>query len=266
MEAFSTRGLRSLFSYPLRKAGWEKKMLILTGFYLGGLVIPVFPWLFAYGYTAEIIRRAVQGDDPELPDWNNWNDLLMDGLRLAGILLIYTIPLFLIFGFGFASYFGTIFLSVLGATSRSEAWIPLSFFPAFSALMCSLICGTIFAVFLGILMPAAITHVVVKRSFTSFFHFGGWWQILRANLGGYIIFFVLLGGILFIWQIIYSLIAWTFILLPVALFLPILAIPYVSTITAVIFGRIYREAQETIALDTTPPAAEQSPTAEEPII
>lgn len=264
MEAFSTRGLKALFTYPFRKAGWEKKMLILAGFYLGGLVIPLIPWLFAYGYTAEMVRRAAQEDDPELPEWDNWNELLMDGLRLMGTTLIYTIPLVLIFGFGFGSYFGVTLGSIgLAERSRSEAWILMAILGSFGVFMCSMICGTLFAICSGLLLPAAITHTVVKRSFAAFFHIGEWWRILRANMGGYVIFFILLGGVLFVWQLFYSLLAMTLLLLPVAFLIPILTAPYFSALTAIILGRVYREAQENLSISATAtvPAAVEMPAA-----
>jgi hypothetical protein len=76
---------------------------------------------------------------------------------------------------------------------------------------------------------------------------------LRANLGGYIIFFILLGGVLFVWQLFYSLLAWTLLLLPVAFLIPMLTAPYFSALTAIVLGRVYREAQENLSL---PGAAE----------
>jgi hypothetical protein len=249
METFSTRGLKALFTYPFRKRGWEKKMVILAAFNLGGLIIPLFPTLFALGYTAELIRRAVREDDPDLPEWDHWNDLLVDGLRLLGISLVFLVPLAFIYSCGIGTYFATMIGVISQDThSSSPSWLPIPLLGGFSVMMCSMICSVLFSLVAGFFVPAAATHTVVKRSFGAFLRFNEWWRILRANLGGYIIFFILMGGLIYIWSMIYSLVAWTFVLLPFAFLLPFLITPYLSAICAILFGRIYREAEETLAL------------------
>lgn len=258
MTAFSTRGITKLLSYPVRKPGWVKKMAILFAFTLAGMIIPVIPWFFAYGYIAEVIRRAAREDDPELPEWENWNELLMDGLRLTVVSLLYFVPLFLIFGLGFITYLGTSFaMPMLAHGGRSTEWIaPLWFMGGFSVFICSMFCGTLFSLLVGLLLPAAATHLVVKRSLGAFFRIGEWWKILGANLGGYIVFFILLFGLLFVLQILYSLLAWTLVLLPLAFFIPFLLSPYLAVVSGYLWGCIYREAEENLALAATPARGE----------
>ena len=128
MESFSTRGLKALFSFPFRKSGWEMKMVVLAGFSFAGMIIPVIPWLFVYGYIAELIRRAVDSEDPELPGWDDWNDLLVDGLRLMGASLFYVLPLLLLYGVGFGAYMAGMFGMVsLADTRLVQDWLPLFF-------------------------------------------------------------------------------------------------------------------------------------------
>jgi phosphoglycerol transferase MdoB-like AlkP superfamily enzyme len=212
------------------------------------MIVPFVPWIFAYGYIAEVIRRARSEDDPELPDWENWNELLMDGLRVTGVTLIYAIPLILIFGLGWAIYMGGTFALVGFQEGTPPAWAFLAMFGSFGVFMCSLICGTLFSMGAGVFLPAATTHVVIKRSFMALFRAGEWWRIFKANIGGYVIFIILLGGMLFIWQVVYSLIAWTLILLPVAFIAAFATMPYVGTLSALVFGRVYREAEENLAI------------------
>ena len=262
MDNFSTRGLQSLFSYPFRKPDWGKKVLILAGFYLGGLIIPVIPWIFAYGYTAEVTRRAVSESDPDLPEWDHWNDLLMDGLRLFAISLVFILPLAAIYLVGFGTYFGVSLGSIsLAENSRSVGPWMVALFGSLGVFMCSLMCGTLLSIVGGVLMPAATTHVIVKRSFGAFFHLRDWWRIFRANLGGYIIYIVLLYGLVFLLQMVYTIMAWTLFLLPFAFIIPFIAAPYLSLVVAILFGRVYREGQDNLTLAAEPgpaPVAESA--------
>lgn len=63
---------------------FRKKWLV------GGLIasIPVVNLLFA-GYVLRYMRDLRAGRDLALPQWDDWGDLLLDGLRLVGLKLIY---------------------------------------------------------------------------------------------------------------------------------------------------------------------------------
>jgi hypothetical protein len=160
------------------------------------------------------------------------------------------VPVILIFGAGFISYMGSMLaMPVLAEGRRGTAMLfPFLFISSFGFFMCSLICGTLFSLVAGLFVPVATTHAVVKRSLGAFFHISAWARLLRANLGGYFVFFVILFGLVFVLQIFYSVFAWTLILLPLAFFIPLLLAPYLTLVSALMWGRIYREAQETLAL------------------
>jgi hypothetical protein len=250
-EAFQTGGLKSLFSYPFRQEGAGKKLAILAGFFLSGWIIPVIPWFFFGGYIAEVTRRAANNEgEPELPGWQDWNGLLADGLRVAGVSLFYLLPVFVIFGCGFLSYFGFFFTSVLSASSSESPLWGLGFISAFSLFLCSLVVGTLFVILAGLPFQAALTHVIFQRSFSSFFHVKEWWQIFIANLGGYVIAYILLVGIFSVCQFVSAIFGWTFFLFPLAFLLPLLVLPYLGAISAYMYGKVYREGLATLKLET----------------
>jgi hypothetical protein len=57
---------------------------------LNPLIIPVFI-LSGYGYR--IMKRViVDGQPPELPEWDDWGGLIKDGLCIYGAGLIYSLP------------------------------------------------------------------------------------------------------------------------------------------------------------------------------
>lgn len=77
---------------------WLKKVAIGTGVTLLGLIFSVFligliPLLMVLGYTVLLARNVMDGVEHPLPEWQDWGDLFIRGLKLFLILLIWAIPL-----------------------------------------------------------------------------------------------------------------------------------------------------------------------------
>lgn len=70
--------LADALRYPLNRDGWLRPVLI------GGLLTVLspllFPVFFLQGYYARVLRGATN-DDPAPPRFDDWVDLLVDGLR-----------------------------------------------------------------------------------------------------------------------------------------------------------------------------------------
>ena len=71
---------------------WIKKVLI------GGILffVPIIGWLIVGGYYIRTIQRVSSGIDTPLPEWGQWGDDLVRGLKLAGIMIIWLLPLWVI--------------------------------------------------------------------------------------------------------------------------------------------------------------------------
>jgi hypothetical protein len=63
------------------------KIIIGTGVYLSSVVLVGMPLLA--GYFIRTIRRAAAGAHPALPDWDNWGELLTDGLKVMAMVAIH---------------------------------------------------------------------------------------------------------------------------------------------------------------------------------
>lgn len=73
-------------TYPTSRENWAKTVLIG-----GGLLVLSFllvPAIVAYGYVVEAIRRSLEGED-EPPEFDDWGDLLVDGIQAWVIGLLY---------------------------------------------------------------------------------------------------------------------------------------------------------------------------------
>ena len=257
-ETFSTKGLKALFSYPFRQPGWSQKLIILAGLILAGYILPILPWLAAAGYAAEIMRRTALGEgEPELPEWSDWGGLLTDGLRIAGVGVIFSIPLFIIFACGFGPYFTSLFAMISSGGDDRVTGMVLPFMMGSSMfIVVSMLCSFLYSCLIGIPLPAALAHAVVKRSFAAVFKISEWWKIFRANIGGFIIASLLVWVIAFTLQFVTQLLVSTFVLCLLAFIAPIVITPYVAVLSAYLYGQAYREGVETLVGST---AVDQKP-------
>ena len=247
-ETFSTPGLKALFSYPFRHPGWENKLLILALLCAAGMLIPILPWLPALGYMAEILRRAAAGDgNPDLPEWDDWGRMIKDGLRLGGTGLLAMLPLILVFGCGFSSYF----VSMIGAIASESAYegaggMPLGMLAGMLILCLTMGCGLVLSLVVALPLPAVLAHVALKRSFSAAFQVKEWGRIFRANLGGFLIGVGLLWAVGFAIQFIVNLLVSTVVLCVAALIAPLVITPYLMVISGLLYGRIYYEGVQNL--------------------
>lgn len=80
-------------TYPTRTDDWTGKVLL-------GALLGVFAWLivplFALtGYYVRTIRATIAGDD-ELPTFDDWGDLIVEGIRAAAVVLAFLLVPFLL--------------------------------------------------------------------------------------------------------------------------------------------------------------------------
>jgi len=71
--------LSDALRYPLASDDWVRTVLV--GGLLTVLSVLVLPWFFLQGYYVRVLR-GVAHDDPEPPKFDEWIDLLVDGLKL----------------------------------------------------------------------------------------------------------------------------------------------------------------------------------------
>ena len=86
-----------LFRFPLDDPRWKNKaviggLLVLLGSFIYPLFLPV------YGYAVRIMRQTIEGRQASLPEWDDWGELWLDGLRYFAVILGYLLPVFIIYG------------------------------------------------------------------------------------------------------------------------------------------------------------------------
>ncbi len=198
-------------------------LTVLNVFTLLCLVILPLP----LGYLFKIIKSSFQGSD-ELPDFVNWKNMYVDGIKVIVTLLIYAIPiilLFLIFNWGF-------FLNITN----------ISLLTLWQTLLNSVIQIVIF-ILIGFIELTAIANMALyEGEISAAFRFKEIFKrISGIGLKNYLLFYAIVWGIGII-TILLSLVALTFLI--GIIIIPLLIAPYfiiVSTrLLALIFA--YSEA------------------------
>jgi len=253
-EITATSALKPLLKFPFQGPDWRNRFLIGTAVTLAGFFVPLLPTIFVSGYAMAIMRRAIQGQDLELPDWNDWGKLGMDGLRLTVVSLAYMLPGILVLSGGWVLYMIASFafpLLMSGASGRGNDGMVmlgvLAMFGSLAILLLSMFLGFILIVLALIPLPAAMAHFVAQDKVAAGFRVREWWSLLRANRSGYFAAWVVVFGLITILNFAIALAYYSIVL---CCLIPFLAAPvsfYVSAIALALFGQTYRESRAIVS-------------------
>ncbi len=100
--------LKQHLMYPFRDHSWVPKMLL-------GSLICLIPGvnLLVLGYGVACLRMGMRGWN-SLPDWNDWQDYLFEGLAACAILLIYMlVPIVLSMALNAIPVIGTVLTAII---------------------------------------------------------------------------------------------------------------------------------------------------------
>lgn len=226
--------------FPFKDEEARKYLLIGGLIAIAAFIIPVLPYLVLIGYAAQISKQVLKGEQPHMIPWEDWGGLLKDGLRLFGIRMIYSLPILVIALPVFLLGIGMPFIAGITENSNAEALISLA-----SIIMVAGIC-LIFPVSIPliVIIPAAEMHVIEKDEFSAGFQFKEWWQILRANLGGFIAAFGIYWAISMILSLGMQILMMTVILACLLIFLMPAMTTYLTLIMYVTTAIAYRDGRE----------------------
>lgn len=234
----SMHAAKDLLLFPFHDRNWKNKLLIGTGMSLASTIIPIIPWFFTAGYGARLMRAgAANSTSEELPEWDGWGDLMIDGLRLLGAGLLFSLPALVLMGGGWLFYMVSVVnISSAGEfASQSDAWMMII---SMLVMFFTMGLGMLLWIAAMLVAPPAMAHVVVQRRFGALFDVKGWGGILRANFGGFVLatllFFAVYWVMMFVFQVLY----FTVILCFLA---PVLIMP-VAFYCGVIYQRLIGQA------------------------
>ena len=82
---------RSL-SFIFADRSWVSKVLICGLLFF----VPIIGWLLIGGYLLRLLHNVITGDEPTLPEWNNWGGDIAGGLKSLVVGIIWAIPIIII--------------------------------------------------------------------------------------------------------------------------------------------------------------------------
>ena len=83
-------------SYIFADRDWLKKVLIFGLLFF----IPIIGWLLIGGYVLRLLHNVITGEQPTLPEWNNWGGDLAGGLKALVVGILWGIPIWVLEGIG----------------------------------------------------------------------------------------------------------------------------------------------------------------------
>jgi hypothetical protein len=175
------------FTFMFEDPEWLRKLgigflVVLLGALFSVVLIGLVPLIMVLGYTLDVTRNVMDGRANPLPEWNDWQGFLGRGLKLAGVLVVWSLPLILIsIPLGFSA-------ALAGNGSQGN----------FAAVMATLfsLCGICLALAWGlaflVFTPAIYVRLARTNRFSSGFEFAKLWAFTRENISNVIVAILLI--------------------------------------------------------------------------
>jgi hypothetical protein len=240
--------LQPLFTFPFRDHKWQNRFLIGVLVFFAGFAIPILPGIVLLGYTLRITRQAIHDQELHLPAWDDWGRLALDGLRAFVVSLVYLLPGSVVMLGGSAVYFAsTIAIPSMATAADADRALflamPLVLLVSMGIMFLSMFLGMILSVLGAIPLPIATARFADKDQVAAAFKLRALWAILKANAWGYLVAWTIVMGLFGMLYIVFAAVYMSMVL---CCLLPIVVAPaafYLSTVSAAVFGRAYRESQ-----------------------
>jgi hypothetical protein len=242
-QNLTLNSLQTLLYFPLKDSNNRNRLFIASALGLAGFIIPIIPWILLLGYAGTIMKQVIlDGEEPSMPEWENWNKYISLGGKLFGVNLIYSLPVWLPMVLGYFLMMLPAFLASFLENSyrySDELIGPVMLFSFGGMALFGI--GMFFSLILWFFLPPAFAHTAAKDSFAAGFQIRGWWKIFRANIGGFLLTMVIAGGLymgfMFAIQIMYM----TIILCILLPFLISFMSAYLSIVIFALIGQAYRD-------------------------
>lgn len=260
-----------LLRFPFDDPRWQNKALVGILLGIGSMFLFPISLLIALpvsGYSLRLMRRVIQGSDPSLPEWDDWNDLFSGGVKAWAVGFVYSLPMLVLMCCMYGSFFLVIPFAAFADSSPRMA------VAAFGGMMLVYaIAFFLVALMMLVMIPTiyfamvALTRLAATGSLNSAFQFREVIQLGRKGLPNYLLATVGLCGVLAILYIIVMAISYTIVLLCL---LPVLAgamVFYGSVLSGALFGKAYFHTELSPAAAEsrlTPPPVATSPLVEKP--
>ena len=232
--------LKQFLTFPFKDEKWASKLGIAA--LLAFFSFLIFPLFILMGYIYEIMRRiVVERESPSMPVWDDWGEYLINGLKMCGAAMVYSIPGLLFFIPYILMTFGLPFVSNSGADLDPVMGVVM--------VLMFLLMGLafLFSVLAGVVLAPGWGHLVAKGEFAAAFRIREFWPVLRNNFVGYLLSMIIVVGLSYVVAFASQLLILTIIF---CVFYPIVLIVssvYTYLVMGALFARAYVDGVENLA-------------------
>lgn len=161
------------FTYVFDDKEWVQKVLI------GGILslIPIVN-LAMVGYALKVLKNVAEGAERPLPGWDDFGDYFVKGLMSTLGVVVWAIPLIIL------AMFAGFFSAVTGYDTAEPGRVAAPFAFCIWSMSCL---SAVYGLFLGLVLPSALTHYALSGEFGAFFRFGDIFKYITANFSNYIV-------------------------------------------------------------------------------
>jgi hypothetical protein len=164
------------FSFPFQDEKWIEKILIAAVI----SIIPIIGWFAVLGWSIEIGRRVINGEQEVLPDWSDFGGLLTLGFKAWVAAFAFSIPLIVVW-----TLVG-IFTAVAGSADGDAAGAIISF-----VSFCMICLTFIYSIALLFFIPASYGRLAATDGLGHAVNVAALWKLISNAPSAYLI--VLLG-------------------------------------------------------------------------
>ena len=179
------------FTFMFEDKDWIVKILIGGGIMLLGIL---FSWLLLVpliaavaillGYTLQVLRNVYENNPEPLPKWENFGDLFTRGITAFIGMFVWSLPAILLFC---CAYIPAILAGAGGSENSGDA--ATGIVGLISA--CMFCVALIVSIAISLFVYAPMTNFALTNQISTFWDFGGNWKFIQANLGNYLIAWVM---------------------------------------------------------------------------
>jgi hypothetical protein len=139
-------------------------------------LIGLIPLMIVIGYTIDVLRNVMKGDEPALPEWQDWGGFLSRGFKVVAATFIWSLPALLLM---IPLIVGSA-LADQGQGQGGEAF-------GIVIICCASCLLLIWLLFVTLITPAIYIRIAATDRFTAAFDVGPMWAFTRDNLGSVIV-------------------------------------------------------------------------------
>lgn len=238
--SFSSADIKEFLSFPFKDEKWGSKLLIATLLaFFGFLIFPIF---LLSGYIYEIMRRMiVERESPSLPEWDAWGDYLVNGFRVWVAGIVYSLPTLLFM----LPYIAMMFIMPWLTESSGPNVLPVVMMFFSFGLMGI---GMAVSIVAWIFFVPALGHMAAKDELKAAFRIKEFWPVLRNNLVGYLLSFIIYLGLMYVVMFVSQIFVLTVVLCVLYPVVLTVSTTYLYLVTGALFAHAYVEGVENTAV------------------